>query len=410
MKKRDRKYKRNGHGHDHIILMNLHEKPKDLVTLKRDMQTVARRFGFFMRRNIAESEADFFKPSLERLVDRGWVDVNSDGKYYLTEAGRQEAETAIREGQQAMERMRKLLDPGTTAKITVVIHFVLAALKLPAGFLSGSAGLINDALDTLLDGVASLIVYAGIRLKIERVANSILILLMLLTGGFTLYESVRRFFVPVTHAIDWLAFIAIIVSALICGILWALQRYVGLKSGAMALITQSIDSRNHVIVAGGVLIGLIATLIGVPLIDTLVGLIVALIILKSAVELALEMVRSAKGEEIDLTRYEFGLTKRWEKFRDRQLQYWLMYLIEKGKAQNRDELIRAAQEALNFQGNYILKHVNMDDYQVDDQQVEATIQDIFDKGWLQIKRNKLKLTQNGREVSHKYTRFMHKFS
>ncbi len=100
-RKRNRKYERNSHGHDHIILMNLQEKPKDLDSLKADMQTVA-----------------------------------------------------------------------------------------------------------------------------------------------------HRFFIPVEHAVEWLAFIAIIVSALICGLLWAVQRYVGRKSGAMALITQSIDSRNHVIVEG----------------------------------------------------------------------------------------------------------------------------------------------------------------
>ncbi len=117
---------------------------------------------------------------------------------------------------------------------------------------------------------------------------------------------------------------------------------------------------------------MIATLIGIPLIDTFVGLMVALIILKSAVELALEMVRSAKGAELDLT--------------------------------------RAAREALNFQGNYILKHVNMDDYKVDDQQIEAAIQEIFNKSWLKTKGNKLYLTQAGRQASRKYTRLMHKFS
>ena len=43
--------------------------------------------------------------------------------------------------------------------------------------------------------------------------------------------------------------------------LWSYQRHVGLRSGSVALITQSVDSRNHVIVALGVTAGLIASLL-----------------------------------------------------------------------------------------------------------------------------------------------------
>lgn len=50
----------------------------------------------------------------------------------------------------------------------------LAALKLPAGLLSGSVGLLNDATDTLLDGISSLLVYAGLRFDRERTVNVVL--------------------------------------------------------------------------------------------------------------------------------------------------------------------------------------------------------------------------------------------
>ena len=59
----------------------------------------------------------------------------------------------------------------------------LAAIKLPAGILSGSVALINDAADTLLDALSSLVVYAGIRFNRERGANIVLVLLMLATGA-----------------------------------------------------------------------------------------------------------------------------------------------------------------------------------------------------------------------------------
>ena len=115
---------------------------------------------------------------------------------------------------------------------------------------------------------------------------------MLGTGGFTLYEAVHRFFVPFEPEVDGFTFLAAILSALVCGALYLYQRFVGLRSGSLALITQSVDSRNHVIVAVSVTAGLVASLFQFPLLDTLVGLAVAILILKSGVELAIETLRT----------------------------------------------------------------------------------------------------------------------
>ncbi len=92
------------------------------------------------------------------------------------------------------------------------------------------------------------------------------------------------------------AFLAAVLSALACAVLWGHQRYVGLRSGSVALITQSIDSRNHVFVALGVTARLAATLLHFSLLDSLVGLAVAILILKSALELGIEVLHSL-GED-----------------------------------------------------------------------------------------------------------------
>ena len=98
-------------------------------------------------------------------------------------------------------------------------------------------------------------------------------------------------------------------------------------------------SRNHVIIAASVTAGLIGSLLRFPLLDTLVGLAVAVLILKSAVELAVETVRSLGEEEVDLSRYEFGIVGGYEQFRQAQLRDWMLYLVEKHGVQTRTELI-----------------------------------------------------------------------
>jgi hypothetical protein len=260
-------------------------------------------------------------------------------------------------------------------------------------------GLINDATDTLLDGLSSLLVYAGFRFDKERAVNVVLVLVMLGTGAFTCYEAVRRFFIPFEPEANVFTFVAAIVSALVCLALYAYQRFVGVRSGSVALITQSVDSRNHVIVAASVTAGLIASLLRFPLLDTLVGLVVALLILKSAFELAVEVVRSLGEEEIDVSRYEFGFHEKYEQFRRGQLCDWMLYLVEKGKAQTRAELIAQARQALDFSDHPTLRELGLAEQPQASETVEESVATLFERGWLEGEQ-RLIITDAGKKRLH----------
>jgi hypothetical protein len=225
----------------------------------------------------------------------------------------------------------------------------------------------------------------------------VLVLLMLGTGGLTFYEAVQRFFVPFQPKVDWFTFLAAILSALLCLMLYAYQRFVGLRSGSMALITQSVDSRNHVIVAASVTAGLIASLLRFPLLDTLVGLAVAVLILKSAVELAIELVRSLGEEGADLSRYKFGVVELYERFRQAQLRDWMLYLVEKRRVQTRAELIAQARQALDFGRNPTLRALGLAQQQLQaSEMIEQSVAELFERGWL-VGDERLSVTDTGRE-------------
>jgi Co/Zn/Cd efflux system component len=279
-------------------------------------------------------------------------------------------------------RAQKLLEPETVSQVSLGVHLGLAALKLPAGFLSGSVGLINDATDTLLDGLSSLLVYLGLRMEKERAVNVFLVLLMLGTGGLTLYEAIRRFFVPFEPEVDWFTFTAVIISALACGLLYLYQRFVGLRSGQLALITQSVDSRNHVIVAASVTAGLVASLLRFGLLDTLVGLAVAILILKSAIELAIETIRTFGEEEIDLSRHRMGLVERYERLRQAQLRDWMLYVVENGGVSARAELISQARDALDFQDNPALRELGLAQQPQTAELIARGLEELLERGWL----------------------------
>ena len=384
---RPRRHRQRNRGdNSDMIAICLSDGPRTVAEIEKQFIAFPRSFGVFIelfdQQAIARGDlAAELLIDLEKMRQDGWVERHED-RYALTALGHAKAAERLAGLRRAGMLTQKLMQPQTVSQVSLGVHLGLAAIKLPAGLLSGSVGLINDAADTALDGLASLLVYAGLRLNRERAVNVVLVMLMLGTGGLTTYEAVQRFFIPFEPEVDWFAFLATSLSALVCLLLWAYQRYVGLRSGSVALITQSVDSRNHVIVALSVTAGLLASLLRFSLLDTLVGLAVALLILRSAVELGLEVLRSMGEEEADLSRYRMGLLDRYEQFRQAQLRDWMLYLVDKEGSLTPDELRARACQALDLRDNPALRGLGLDGTVEASELVEQSLRELLERGWL----------------------------
>ena len=387
------------YGQSWEIAAALWDGPKTLPEIVVHFTSYIRMLGLFRVTRRMERRhgkmAQRIEEALKALEKRGWV-VRDGERYALTPVGREEAQKPLADMQRTRALLRRLAQPQAVSQVGLAVHWGLAALKLPAALLSGSVGLLNDATDTLLDGLSSALVYLGLRFDRERVVNLVLVLLMLGTGGFTFYEAVRRFFVPFEPEVDWFTFLAVVLSALVCWALYLYQRFVGVRSGSVALITQSVDSRNHVIVAASVTAGLVASLLQFPLLDTLVGLAVAILILKSAVELAVEIIRSLGEEEVDLSRYGMGLASWYEQFRQAQLRDWMLYLVETGGARTRSELMDQARRALDFSGNPMLRELGLGQSSQGGEMIPECVGELFERGWL-LEDGRLRISEAGRK-------------
>jgi Co/Zn/Cd efflux system component len=378
------------------VAATLLDGPKILEEISARYCGYLRALGFFkISERQAHDQSASTRERLEELIERGWV-THEGAHYILTSLGREEVNERLAQLGETGDLIRRFLQPQVVSKATLGIHLALATLKMPAAILSGSVGLLNDAADTLLDGLSSLLVYLGLRFDKERAVNVVLVLFMLGIGALTFYEAVQRFFVPVAPNVDWYTFLAAILSALACLGLWAYQRYVGLRGGIMALITQSVDSRNHVIVAASVTAGLVGSLLHFPLLDTLVGLGVAFLILKSALELAIETVRSLSEEELDLTRFEFGIAAQYDKFRQAQLRDWMFYLVEKQGIANRAEVVARSRQALDFNRVPALQAMGLAQRQQNVEEIiEGGLEELLRCGCLK-EEDRLSITDAGR--------------
>jgi Co/Zn/Cd efflux system component len=371
------------------------------------------------------NQPDFYKKgqwnrrSLQRLpedlaglLEAAWIE-QIDDRYVLTELGRKQVnqmlENASASTEWMMRKLRALFQPVLASKITLVVQIILAVIKLPAGLLSGSVGLLNDSADTILDLFSGLLVYLGIRYNKERLVSILLVAFMLGTGGFTLFEAVKRLLTPYVPRVDWFPFAAAILSALAGLVLWTYQRYVGIQSGLMAFIAESVDSRNHVIVALGVTAGLAASLLHFGLLDMLVGLVVAVLILWSAIQLVIDLLRSSGEEKVDLSHYGFWMLNIYEHVRDIHLREWMLYLVDHQEVQTKSDLIDCARQAFDFRNNRWMKMVGLDRQFAPDPIIEQTLEEIFQNEWL-IDQEPLTLSAKGKEYllkQGKYHRMNH---
>ena len=390
------------------VLMILADGDKTFSEIIEGFARFMVHFGHFGREEVVagfteEAFAAAVQEAIEELEQEGMViqrgacpELVAEEVYSLTVKGRQRAEKHRRQYQEFGRLVKGLLHPQTVSLVGLAVHILLAVLKLTAGALSGSIGLISDGMDTALDGLSSVLVYVGLRLKKEQAVSVVLVLLMLGVGIGASYEAVHRVFAPQPVEADLLTFAAAILSGLVCSLLSLYQRYVATRSRQQPLIAQAMDSRNHAIVATGVITGLVATQLHFPLLDTLVGLAVAALILKSGVELALETVRMLRGEDMDFSRYELGFVEAYRHFQECQLSDWLLYVIAEEGGVTRPVVLAYCRETLDAQDVPILRELGWGKELGLEKQVLGVLGTLIERGLITAGGGVLDVTEKGR--------------
>ena len=189
----------------------------------------------------------------------------------------------------------------------------LIALKLTAGIITGSVGIISDAVHSLMDLIASVIALASVRKsdipadashrygheKLEDLAAGAQALLLLLGAAFIAVEAIRRL-------IDGGAVLRVGIGMIVAGVAAAVNlvvstylRRAGRATGSAALDANGVDLRTDAIVSIGVLVSLtLVHLTGAQWIDPAVGLMVAAAISTTGVRILNDATRRLADEAL----------------------------------------------------------------------------------------------------------------
>ena len=195
----------------------------------------------------------------------------------------------------------------------IVCNIILFLMKLLAGLLAGSVAIIADAVNNLSDASSSVVTLLGFRLaqmpadedhpyghaRYEYLSGLMVAVLILVIGVELVKSSVGKIIHP--EAIDFsLITVGILVASVLVK-LWMSLFFgtLGKRINSLTLQATSVDSRNDVVSTIAVLAGCLVGYIFHVNIDGYVGLLVALFILYSGVNIVRETISPLLGEQAD---------------------------------------------------------------------------------------------------------------
>ncbi len=293
----------------------------------------------------------------EKLIENGWVKLD-DGKYSLTPEGKKEAQEFVGKMEKRASLVRKdFFKPDAAAKNTTILDGFLAVLKLGSGLISGSVGLTADGTDATMDTISAFMVWLGIKYHRETLSTLLVIFGLFFASMSIGYDSITHlisaFYGTLTPmGMPYLAIAVEGIAIMAAVFLFYYQRYVGKVNSNLTLISQSVDSKNHIFIGFSVIAGAIFTLQGIYFVDALIALFISIGIFKDAVDLLREAISARKGEEEDYSQYKLPLEECWEGNKLMAFQNWILYILWSGERKSRPEIVTSLKTAF-APNNYI---------------------------------------------------------
>ena len=200
---------------------------------------------------------------------------------------------------------------------TLIINFLLTAVKLIAGLIGNSMALVSDAIHSASDVLSTFVVMIGAKLsarkpdkkhpygheKFECVAAIILSLMLFATAatvGIYGFKSIfcSRIIVP-SQVTAWAALLSIVVKEW----MYRYTKRAANKINSTSLYADAWHHRSDALSSIGSLVGVVGAICGLPILDPIASFVICIIIVKVAYNILrtsmTQIIDSAAPEEIE---------------------------------------------------------------------------------------------------------------
>jgi len=212
----------------------------------------------------------------------------------------------------------------------------LSALEFIIGFLSGSIGLIADAIHTAVDIIASAITWIGIKINKEAQAALIGGILLCGIGVFITFASITKISQPVEIHFQTIALVTIIVNIAVNAFFSFYKFYVGGRTRSISLVADAYHTKTDIWSSVAVLIGLLGATMGFLVLDAVAGAVVSFFIILGGYELIRESNKVMHGEDPKLEKFSKFLESHLKVLPERGafVILWFFNLQEMTKQEN----------------------------------------------------------------------------
>jgi cation diffusion facilitator family transporter len=174
--------------------------------------------------------------------------------------------------------------------------------------------MVADGYHSLFDGVSNIVGLAATFIaarppdkdhpyghqKYETIASVFIALLLVLVGFEIFRNSLNRFFVQITPEVTYVSFLVIFGTMCINYLVTRYEHKKGVALRSQVLIADSLHTKSDIYVSLSVIVSLVATKLGLPLMDPLIALGISLIIFRAGYRIIKESSRSL----LDMSRIE----------------------------------------------------------------------------------------------------------
>lgn len=200
-----------------------------------------------------------------------------------------------------------------TSIIGIVANIFLAAFKAVVGLTANSIAIVMDAVNNLSDAASSVITIVGTRLagkdadkkhpfgygRIEYLSAMVISLLVLYAGITAFVESVKKILHPDTPDYSTVALVIVAVAVVVKVVLGRYVKHVGKSVNSDSLINSGEDATLDSVISASTLAAAAIYLFFHISLEAWLGAVIALVIIKSGLEMLGDTLSKILGERAD---------------------------------------------------------------------------------------------------------------
>ena len=268
---------------------------------------------------------------LSRLADEGLIEYSDT--YEITEKGLDALDKKEKDIEQYYLRH---LSKEACAAYSLWGNVGLSALEFIIGFLSGSIGLIADAIHTAVDIIASAITWIGIKINKEAQAALIGGIILCGIGVFIAFASIIKISHPVEIHFQTIALVTIVINIAVNAFFSFYKFYVGGRTRSISLVADAYHTKTDIWSSVAVLVGLLGATMGFLVLDAVAGAVVSFFIILGGYELIKESHGVMQGKDPKLKKFSKFLESHLKALPERGafVSLWFFNLQEMTKQEN----------------------------------------------------------------------------